>query len=141
MSKNNIFDLFKEACKSEAISYKKWDSMEYGIYTVKYFKLNNSNNGLGLCAYIDNFYVYLPNQMLRKINQEDQINELNTKTAIMTFNGRDTKNRPILAFEFVDKTNDSIDGDSDAENVDDDDDDDENILLPPPPPVKKLRKK
>lgn len=130
----DVFQILKQACSREhAITYKKWKNLQVGKYNVKYFKLVTNQNGLGLCVYMDNFFVYMPSYILRKINQEEQIEELNKKRAVMDYQGRENQ-QPILNFEFYEKNNDESDNSEE---------DEEKALgrTPPPPPPKKQRKR
>lgn len=100
----DLLSLNYSSAKKET-KIKKFDSLENGEYTVKSFKLKDTNFGLRVFAEIDNFYLSLPPRFSDKINSEEQIAEINSKKWKMTYGGKDAAefNKLIIDFKQMEK--------------------------------------
>lgn len=92
----------------KSVKIKKFDSLQHGAYTVKTFKLKDTNFGLRVFVEIENFYLSLPQRFSDKINSEEQIAELNSKKWKMIYGGKDAAefNKLIIDFKQVEEEED-----------------------------------
>lgn len=95
----DLLDRLNKACNPKRnIKYRNWDSLKPGQYSVKYFKITSARFGLGLCAYIENFYVFLPPGALKEFNQDSEVEKLNERKYILNYDGKDQGDNPIISF-------------------------------------------
>lgn len=90
----NILKKLSAACMSqgrnENVKIIKWDELPHGRYQIAKLKLSSSNFGLKLFAYLKNEpgFVILPNRCIADVNQDSEVDELNTLELDLIFGGK-----------------------------------------------------
>lgn len=110
-----ILSTLKNACSSDCKTYKvykNFDDLPIGEYKINRFALVETKYGQRIRVTLDECYIYLPTRLLKTINEQSQIDELNSVGCIMVYKGKD-KNSIQLDFKEVD---DSESEDSDDES-------------------------
>lgn len=94
----DALNALKSSCRNDN---DKWDNLPIGKYKVKYFKINNTEYGQKLFVYLDNkMILQLPPRFFKNINQDNQVEELNKKKLVMTFDGKDSQRHNFLQIDF-----------------------------------------
>lgn len=123
VKKMSVLNLLSEACERPAkrqkkIQYKAFDNLPVGEYKIKYMQIKPTEYGDRIHVFIENFFIILPERFNKKLNQINQIEELNNKKLKMVFSGKDKQNYNFLKLEFKEYSSESDDGDDDG-GVDD----------------------
>lgn len=107
----SAFDLLNQACVGE--EYKtsySWDNLKIGEYPIDHFTIIDRFGGDKLYVVLENGYeLQLPKRCFGKVNQQNQIDELNTEKNILIWNGKDPKkgNKLLIKFRKVVDSNSS----------------------------------
>lgn len=96
------------------IPFIKFDSLEIGReYSIDRFELiADTKFGPSIVVYIDGDMLYLPKRFLKIFKTAEQIENLNKKNHVMTYNGRDplNSNRILVEFDVAENHGDTVDG-------------------------------
>lgn len=114
----NALQLLRAECSAKTDQkINNFDDIEPGNYKVNHFELlDEKNYGLRLHVHTEKYHFRLPNRFVQKINQHEQVDELNAKKDIfMVYGGKDTNNfnRLILDFKMESELNDGEKRDDD----------------------------
>lgn len=94
-----LLSLNSSAVRKE-VSYKKFADLPIGSYTVKKFALKQTNYGVRLFVYIEDFYLTLPQRYSDKINTEAHVQEMNRIGTKLIYGGKEPGEFGALKIDF-----------------------------------------
>ena len=89
----------KSACCNT--SFKTFDDLTPGKYTVNGFKLFKTRYGQRLAVQIGQTYLNLPNRFAEEITSQEHVNELNKARYTMNYLGKDKAQQNRIMLEFL----------------------------------------
>lgn len=90
-------NLLKAACLCNG--YRGFKDLLKGNYVIDRFSLVDTNHGPRVRIDVNTWYMFLP-ERFSKFIKEENLQDLNAATVIMTYSGKDQNNRNRLMLDF-----------------------------------------
>lgn len=94
---SSVFELLVQAC-APVEKFKSMSDLSAGEYHIDAFRLINTKYGVSLAVVIARQIVFLPPRFSKKIQTQQQVDELNEANHIMTYEGM-LKGEHVIRFK------------------------------------------